>query len=242
MLLRVNNVYFSYKKRGPIVLDNINIDIYEKGIDVFLGHNGAGKSTLFMLISGHLKVKKGEIVFNSKYINNRNQIAFVPEIGGYFESFTPSENLRFRYLLSEQPEEGLNRQIDQMLKMFGLDIHDDKICKQLSCGLKKRLAIACALISNPQLLLLDEPTNGIDPVTRELLIKILYRLDKGGTKILISTHDLNFVSEIANRITILNQGKIVAEKTDCNNIDKNDLMKLYFETTMSKEVCDYEYF
>lgn len=238
MLICIKNLCFSYKKKKPNVLNNISIDISEKGIDAFLGHNGAGKTTLFLLISGHLKMKTGNIIFNSQYINSRKEIAIVPEKGGYFDSFTPSENLRFRYLLSDQPEEVIEIRIKRILNIFGLDAHDDKLSKHLSSGLQKRLAIACALICKPKLLLLDEPTNGIDPVTNELLIKTIKQLSKKNTKILFNTHDLNFVSEVADQVTILNNGKIVAEKLDWSKVDKIELKKIYFQTTDS-EALDY---
>ena len=242
MLIELKQVTYSYKKKKGNVLSDINLNIAEKGIHVFLEHNGAGKTTLFLLLSGNLKLKNGSIIFNSRHIKSRREIAFVPENGGFFESLTPSENLRFRYLLSENPEHDMDTNIIHMLGLLGLEEHKQKLCKHLSSGLKKRMSIACALICKPKILLLDEPTNGIDPATHELLIKILHRLNIKSTKILINSHDLAFVSRIADTITVLEHGKTVALINDTHEIDIEELKKLYFGSTENSEALFDEVF
>ena len=238
MLLNIKNVYFSYKK-GKEILKKINIEIPENKISVFLGHNGVGKTTLFLLISGHLKLKKGQIIFNSDLVCERSQIAFVPESGGFFDSLSVMENLKFFYLLSNCPENKLKERINLYIRLFELTDYEKIIGKKLSYGLKKRLSIACALICERKVLLLDEPTNGVDPVTHKLLINIFKQLRNKGVHILINSHDLLFVSKVADQIAILNKGKLVFNKST-NEFDINLLEKIYFYYTEKREEIPYE--
>lgn len=233
MLLRIENVCYSYKKR--VALENICLEISEKGLDVFLGHNGAGKTTLFLLISGHLKLQSGFIEINKHFVTGRKEVAFVPETGGFFESLSPIENLKFRYLLSEQPEEQMLSKIEKMVAIFGLREHSRMPGCHLSSGLKKRLALACALICKPKLLLLDEPTNGIDPVTKDLLVRILKHLNADGIKVLLNSHDLEFVSEVADNITILNNKRVYLHLCNQSEVDRDELKRIYLRSMSTEE-------
>ena len=238
MLLYLRNVSFAYKKNIE-VLSNINMEISENQIHAILGHNGAGETTLMMLISGNLKLKSGGITFNSNFVDNKKDISFVPDIGGFFGSLTVWENLRFRYLISNQSENEMKDRMDLLINMFGLTDYANEQGKKLSSGLKKRLSLACALIHRPKVLLLDEPTNGVDPTTNDMLVKILNKLKEKGTHILLNSHDIPFVSKVADDITIINKGKIVF-KGSTSELNEDDLNKLYFENTESAENKLYE--
>lgn len=238
MLLYLKDVSFAYKKNVD-VLSDINMEVLENEIHAVLGHNGAGKTTLMMLISGNLKLKSGNITFNSDFVDNKRDISFVPDTGGFFGSLTVWENLRFRYLISNQPENGMRDRIDLLINMFGLTEHVSKQGKKLSSGLKKRLSLACALVHKPKVLLLDEPTNGVDPTTNDILIKILTKLKDKRTHILLNSHDLSFVSRVADDITIIHKGVIVCRRT-ISGLNEEDLNHLYFENTESTESELYE--
>lgn len=230
MIMKIKNLNFEYKKRQSVI-SNLTLDIGETGIDTFLGHNGAGKTTLFLLISGHLKVPKGSIVFNKNIIDTRRKIAYVPEKGGYLESLTVYENLKFRYLLSAEDEMKMDETINYYLQFFDMKQYSDSLSKNLSSGCQKRLSIICALISKPKLLLLDEPTNGVDPFSRELLINTIMEYSNNGTKILINTHDLEFASLISSTAIVLDHGRIIANKIVDSNISVNELKSMYLKLT-----------
>ena len=230
MIMKIKDLNFGYKKRKSVIT-NLTLDIEETGIDTFLGHNGAGKTTLFLLISGHLKVPKGSIVFNNNIIKSRREIAYVPEKGGYLEGLTVYENLKFRYLLSAEDEMNMEKTLIYYLELFDMAQYSGLLSKNLSSGCQKRLSIICALISKPRLLLLDEPTNGIDPFSRELLIDMIIRYSKNGTKILVNTHDLEFASLISNKVIVLDHGRIIANKMINSNISVNELKKMYLNMT-----------
>lgn len=239
MLINIENVSYIYRKNKLKALKNIDLKFSEHQTHAVLGHNGAGKTTLFLLMSGYLKLQSGRITYNSKFIDNKKEIAYVPESGGFFGSLTVWENLRFRYLISEQPEQDMHERINLLIETFGLDEKINMQGKSLSTGLKKRLALACAFVHKPKILLLDEPTNGIDPTTYDMLVKILNSQKKKGHHILFNSHDLVFVSEVADDISILNQGKVVCHQ-ELENLDIEQLKQLYFENTESFEDERYE--
>ncbi len=237
MLIKIKNLDYSYGKKQ--VLKNIEFNINSNEITAILGHNGAGKTTLFKLISGLIKIKNKEIEFNSKYLNSRSQIAFVPESGGFFQDLSVLENLRFRYLLSKQDKNNMTKRINLMLNLFRLVEHEKVIGSKLSSGLQKRLSLACAIISDPKLLLLDEPTNGIDPTTQDLLIKVLAKLKSNGITIILNSHDLNFVSICADRVVIIDRGEIKYSEY-MKNLSEEDLKNIYLEHTEINEDIYYD--
>lgn len=129
--------------------------------------------------------------------------------------------------------------IRQMEEVFGLEKEENQSANHLSTGMKKRLALACALISGPRVLLLDEPTNGIDPATYALLQKLLKRLRETGVSILVSSHDLGFISKTADDIVILQEGQILYQ-APAEDVSEGELESLYFSTT-GGEVPDEEW-
>ena len=238
MLVQVKDLHFSYQK-GREVLKGLCFSLKAGKIHGFLGHNGAGKTTLFQLLAGGLRPQKGTIRFSRDALKGREDMALVPESGGFFESLTVWENLRFRYLLSGQPEKAMQGHIRQMEEIFGLEQEENHPAKHLSTGMKKRLALACALISGPRVLLLDEPTNGIDPATYALLQKLLKRLRETGVSILVSSHDLGFISKTADDIVILQEGQILYQ-APAEDVSEEELESLYF-STIGGEVPDEEW-
>lgn len=237
MILDIENMTFAYKK-NHMVIDNANLKIEENQVLALLGQNGAGKTTIFLLISGYLKLQTGTIRFNSKLIHSRKQISFVPETGGFFSSLTVFENLRFRYLLSELPEKLMQERISYLCDVFDLNENKNKVGKNLSHGTKKRLSLACAIVSKPKLLLLDEPTNGVDPVTKEVLRKIIIALKSNGTTIIVSSHDLPFVQDIADKITIIDHGKIILYGE--TSLSDFNLQSIYMEHLSEGSEVSYE--
>lgn len=239
MVLCVKNLNYSFK-RNIQVLKNINFKVEPNSVHALIGHNGAGKTTLLRLVSGQLKLKSGEFYYNKKFVNDKTEIAFVPEQGGFYERMTVYENIKFRYMISRQPENEMNLRVNLIIEIFGLEEHKNKKGKQLSSGLKKRLALACAMVHKPKVLLLDEPTNGVDPATHKMLIKIIQKLKANNTHIIICSHELDFINQVADAITIINKGEIVLDKK-LSELPKNDLENLYLEYTESKSEELYDY-
>ena len=121
-------------------------------------------------------------------------------------------------------------EMDQVLSQLKLEKYKDVIVSQLSAGLKKRVALAAAIISKPKYLILDEPTNGLDPKSREVILSILKNFKERGVTIIFSSHDLEFVYRLADEFIVLNNG-IVAKKGTCVDYNKDEFIDEYFICT-----------
>lgn len=218
-MISLKNVFFKYNKKRMIIED-LNFKIEQGDIIGILGHNGAGKTTLFKLILGILKSCSGEVVCDLE----KDKISYVPEEGGIYLNLSPIKNIFFRADINH-----INvtyEKINSYMKKLKLSNRSgDVSVREWSNGMKKRLAIVCALITSPQLLLLDEPTNGLDPESRKIVCSILQEENRKGTTILVNTHDLQLVQEICTKILIIQNGKNIY----LDIVGKQNLESLYFE-------------
>lgn len=228
-MIEIKNLNFSYG--NDIIYENFNMKFDEKKVNVILGHNGAGKTTLLKLINGLLKKESGIISFAKGVLEHQDfsDIYYLPEDNGSYCNLTIYENIKFFKKIGYVGE----KTEDDILKQFKLTKKKDIKVKYLSQGLIKRSALSNCTAYNASLLLLDEPTNGVDPETRDVIVDHIKNVKKDKT-ILVSTHDLFFASEIADRIIILNQGKVVLSEEVCNiNIEK--LKEKYFDSVTLDE-------
>lgn len=197
-------------------LDGINILLDKPGVYGFLGPNGAGKTTTFKLICGLLRPTSGRVVVGGCDMRFEPQEA-VAKLGvqfdapAYYPYLTGRENLQvFDRWLGRQSE----NKIDNLLQVVGLVEAQNRRVGGYSWGMKQRLGLAAALLSDPALMLLDEPTNGLDPGgiadVRRLLPKLAY---EQGRTILLSSHRMEEVEQICDAVTIIHQGRIVASGT-----------------------------
>jgi len=200
---------------GVRVLEDVSLTVEAGSIYGFLGPNGAGKTTTLRLILGLLKRQEGSIrIFGHEL--EKHRIETLRRVGSMIESpsiyshLTARENLALLQRIHRCPA----ARIDEVLALVGLSGTGKKKAGQFSLGMKQRLAIAVALLADPQLLILDEPTNGLDPngiiEIREML-KALNR-DRGIT-ILISSHLLSEIERLVTHIGIINKGKVVFQGT-----------------------------
>jgi lantibiotic transport system ATP-binding protein len=213
-IIRTNGLEFSFTKQEKI-LHSLNLDIPQGSIYGFLGPNGAGKTTTLKLLLGLLKIDNNPItLFGEGLAENRLQL--LRRIGSLIEQpslyghLTGKENLEVFRLAYRCKKE----RIGEVLKIVGLTRAANKKAKAYSLGMKQRLAIAIALLHDPELLILDEPTNGLDPTgiieTRDLIIQLNKEFNK---TILVSSHLLNEVEKIATHVGIIHQGKLMFQGT-----------------------------
>lgn len=185
---------------------NISISIIENSIYGLLGPNGAGKSTLLKILSGMITPTSGEIYFNNKPWS-REDLAYVGaliESPPIYGNLTAYENLKVRTLLYGLPD----KRIDEVLKIVDLTYTSKKRAKNFSMGMKQRLGIAMALLNYPKLLILDEPTNGLDPVGIGELRELIRSFPKQGITVILSSHILSEVEQIADHIGIIANGQL----------------------------------
>ncbi|MCH5138567.1 ABC transporter ATP-binding protein [Clostridiaceae bacterium UIB06] len=230
-VVTVKNLEKSYDIKKAV--DKINFIVKEGEILGLLGPNGAGKSTTINILSTILSPDNGEITIlghNFKKDINliKQEIGIVPQDIAIYEEISAEKNVRFFASLYNLKGDQLNNQVKEALELVGLyDKRYDKP-KTFSGGMKRRLNIACAIAHKPKLIIMDEPTVGIDPQSRNHILESIKILKKSGITIIYSTHYMEEVEEISDRIIIMNEGKIIAEGT------KEELkQKVNDETTYS---------
>ncbi|URZ08712.1 ABC transporter ATP-binding protein [Clostridium felsineum] len=215
-IIEVKNLKKSYKNLTAV--NEISFCVKEGEILGFLGPNGAGKSTTINILSTALKYDSGEINFMGRpikadMINIKKNIGIVPQDLAIYEDVSAEKNVKFFASLYSLKGETLKEKTKQALEFVGLyDRKDDKP-KTFSGGMKRRLNIACAIAHNPKLIIMDEPTVGIDPQSRNHILTSIKKLQKMGATIIYTTHYMEEVEEISDRIIIMDHGNIIAEGT-----------------------------
>ena len=201
------------KYDNKTIINNLNLKIKKGEIYALLGKNGAGKTTTMCMMTKLIKKDKGEIKIFNKNIENNNEIfkkiGTLIEYPGFYENLTGLENLKYFQEIQTKPDKS---QLEKILKIVGLHESKDKLVKKYSMGMKQRLAIATAIINTPDLLILDEPINGLDPkgiIDMRMFLKSLSK--EYGMTILISSHILSEIEQIADRKGIINHGEIIEE-------------------------------
>ena len=206
---------------------DVNYEMQTGEISAIIGPNGAGKSTLFNLLTGYHKADSGRVFFQGKNITNqppyriaRLGIARAFQVSNIYLALTTYENVRQSILAQQKktlnfftPAHRLaRRETMELLEVIGLAQHADSIAGNLSQGDKKRLELAIALGSRPELLFLDEPTAGMSSEETHATMKLVKRLNQEmALTILFTEHDMSVVFGYAKRLTVLHQGSIIAE-------------------------------
>jgi ABC-2 type transport system ATP-binding protein len=212
--IQVKGLQKSYRKLH--VLKGVDFEVERGSIFALLGSNGAGKTTVIKILTTLLKQDGGTATVNNfdvaaKPDDVRQSISLTGQFAAVDEILTGRENLimiaRLRHLKNPSPV------ADDLLKRFGLTDAADRRVSTYSGGMRRRLDIAMSLVGKPQLIFLDEPTNGLDPEARIEVWKIVKELANGGTTVLLTTQYLEEAEQLANRIAILHEGKIIANGT-----------------------------
>ncbi len=240
--VEINNItkYYGQQK----ALDNISLSIEKGEVLGLLGPNGAGKSTLMKIITSFLPPSTGSVKINGidvqeDSIEIRKLIGYLPENNPLYHDMYVREYLEF--VLGTYPGiKSTKSIIDDTIKLTGLELEKKKKIGELSKGYKQRVGLAQALIHNPEILILDEPTSGLDPNQLVEIRKIITDLGKDKT-VILSTHIMQEVEAICNRVVIIDRGKIVAddtpEKLSAKN-RKNTTFKVEFKEKISKQLIE----
>ncbi len=227
LVLEVNNVSKQYGKQQA--LEHFNLNVNKGEIVGVAGPNGAGKTTLFRIITGMTPVYDGDLkLFGSLDATglreNRKYLGTIIEDPAFFPEISAKQNLEFYRI--QRGVKDKNR-IDELLTLVGLADVGNKKFKGFSLGMKQRLAIALALIHEPELLVFDEPTNGLDPAGIIQVRKLLQKLAKEtNLTILVSSHILSELENLATRFVIVNHGKKIDEFT---KEELQERLQSYFE-------------
>jgi len=221
MSLVVNTLCKNYGHQ--VAVNEVSFELKPGEIVGFLGPNGAGKSTTLKMLAGFLEADKGSITLNGERINQnatavKKQIGYLPESNALYQDLYVKEYLQF--LTSVHSITHASAAIQSVIEKTGLGQMQDKKIAALSKGYKQRLGIAAAIIHQPTLILLDEPTAGLDP-NQLIEIRALIQSLSKDTMILFSTHILQEVTAICDRVLVLHQGRLVADEPTRQLLDKH---------------------
>lgn len=207
MTLILNNVTKKY--RDFVAVDNIDFTIERGEIFGLIGQNGAGKTTTFRMILNLQETTAGDILWEGQSVNklNRDFLGYLPEERGIYPQMKVEEQLYFFGELRGKTKKFLKPKIDYWLERFDLVEKRKDKAETLSKGNQQKVQLIASFIHEPQFLILDEPFSGLDPVNRDLLMAAILSLKDAGTTILFSSHQMDNVEELCDRLCILKRGK-----------------------------------
>jgi ABC-2 type transport system ATP-binding protein len=204
-----------YKQfKNLLAVDNLSLNVREGEFFGFLGPNGAGKSTTIRMLCGLLRPDAGQIRvagydLTTQPLLVKAQIGVLPEETNLYERLTSLEALLFAGQMFGLTREEARERADDLLALMELTEAKDKLIVDYSMGMKKKTALATALIHRPKVMFLDEPFNGIDPISVRAIRNVLRQLTERGTTIFISSHVMEVIERLCSRVAIINKGRIV---------------------------------
>jgi len=215
-MLEIRNVRKTY---GSLVaVDDVSFSVERGRLTGLLGPNGAGKTTTVSMIAGLTSPERGEVLVGGKALRGdtdplKRKIGLVPQDLALYDDLSARENLRYFGALYGLSGSALDGAMTSTLTLVGLaDRAGDRV-KTYSGGMKRRLNLAAGLLHDPEILLLDEPTVGVDPHSRNAIFDNLEELKRRGKALLYTTHYMEEVERLADRIVIIDNGKVVANDT-----------------------------
>jgi len=216
MLASMKNVIKRYGDQT--VVDHFNLDVIEGEVLGLLGPNGAGKSTTINMLCGLINANAGDITLfgqeqSVRNLDARRDLGLVTQDITLFSELSVIDNLRYFGGLYGLRGAKLKKRVADVLKFIDLADHIKKKPKQLSGGMKRRLNIGCALVHEPKLLIMDEPTVGIDPQSRNHILESVKKLTEQGTTVIYTSHYMEEVEAVCDRIVIMDAGRVIAEGT-----------------------------
>lgn len=220
-MIKFENVTKVYPKSDKPALDNISLEV-EKGEFVFLvGLSGSGKSTFLRLVLREERPTSGSIHVAGKDLNTLSNWK-VPQlrrqVGTVFQDFrllpnkTVSENVAFTLHVLGFSRKEIAREVPEVLELVGLEDKADRKPGELSGGEQQRVAIARAYVSKPAILIADEPTGNLDPATSVGIMKLLDRINRDGTTVVMATHDAGIVDQMRKRVIELDAGHVIRDQ------------------------------
>ncbi len=214
--LRIENLHKSFKTgfipKGKKILNGISLEVRGGEIFGYLGPNGAGKTTTLKCVLGLIFPDKGSIeIFGHSNLSMqaKEKIGFLPENPYFYDYLTATEFLGFYSDLSLVKKQDKQTQIDSLLKLVGLEHAAALQLRKFSRGMLQRIGLAQALINDPSLVLLDEPLGGLDPLGRKEIRDVIVRLKGEGKTVFLSSHILQDIEMICDRVAILLEGRII---------------------------------
>lgn len=234
-MLKVKQLTKKYDSK-TLAVNNVGFEIHPSEVCILLGPNGAGKSTSIKCIAGLLRFK-GEISIDGKHnksMDAKRIFGYAPEMPALYDLLTVHEHVEF--IAKAYGLEDYEEYRDQLFKRFDLMDKTDKVGKELSKGMQQKVSIILALITRPKLLLFDEPMIGLDPKAINELKKLIIELKNQGVAILVSTHIIDSIEGLWDRVLIMNKSDIVSNYTRKEiEASNNTLEEIFFQVTVGED-------
>jgi cell division transport system ATP-binding protein len=220
-VIRFENVSSTYVGHTKPALTEVSADIGAGEFVFLVGESGSGKSTFLRLVLREIRATQGKVFVADKELSrlrNWKVPALRRQIGTVFQDFrllpnkTVAENVAFALQVIGKPRSQINKVVPETLELVGLDGKGRRMPDELSGGEQQRVAIARAFVNRPQILIADEPTGNLDPNTSVGIMKLLDRINRTGTTIVMATHDSGIVDQMRKRVIELDQGRVVRDQ------------------------------
>ncbi|PQA60042.1 ABC transporter ATP-binding protein [Siphonobacter curvatus] len=213
-VISIENLQNAYND-GQLVLKGINLEVQAGEIVGYIGPNGAGKSTTIKILLGMIPSFTGEVRvlgqdIRTEALEIKKQVGYVPENAALYEVLTPVEYLTFIGRLYSMSDAVIQRKAEDLLHLVGLSNHINSRMNTFSKGMRQKVLLISGLIHNPEIIFLDEPLSGLDANAVILVKEILAQLKTAGKTIFYSSHIMDVVEKISDRIVIINQGQVIA--------------------------------
>lgn len=232
-IISIKDLQMSYGSKK--VLNGINLEIPRGQIIGYIGTNGAGKSTTIKIMLGILEGYSGKVEILGQDISNgsieyKKKIGYVPELADIYENLTAYEYVSFLGGIYGLEEKKLIERVTKLMGLFGIEGAIDSRISSYSKGMKQKLIIICSLIHNPDILFFDEPLGGLDANSVMVFKEVMKSLAKSGKTIFYSSHIMDVVEKVSDRILLLNEGQIVADGSfeDLKNNKKEGTLEEIF--------------
>ena len=217
-MIRLYNVSKSYAKSQNLAVDNLSLEIKDGEIFGFLGPNGAGKSTTIKMITGILSPTSGTIEVDGINIADnplkaKSCIGFVPDNHEIYETLKGNEYLNFIGTMYGVDGNTLKSRVEEYAQLFSMTDALPKMSSSYSHGMKQKLLIIAALVHEPKVWVLDEPMTGLDPQSAYQLKQLMRKHANAGNTVFFSSHVIDVVEKVCDRIAIINHGRLVAVDT-----------------------------
>src|SRR5437763_2767332 len=211
-MIRLENITKRYGNKTAV--DGLSLDIPSGELFAFLGPNGAGKTTTIKMLCGLLFPTRGSVRIGNHDLHRdgdraRQLLSYVPDLPFLYEKLTGREFLQFIAAMYGLPPDHARQRIAEVIDQFDLDEFVDDLTERYSHGMRQRTVFASALVHVPKVLITDEPTVGLDPRSVRELKDLLRQQAAGGTTVFLSSHSLDVVEEVGDRIAILEPGGLV---------------------------------
>jgi ABC-2 type transport system ATP-binding protein len=216
LAIDVENIGFRYPGNPQVSFSQLNLQVAKGERFGLFGPNGAGKTTLISLMTGLLSADEGHIALLGQEVGKQKSgvnklFGFVPQDFSFYHELSPVENLEFFGAWSGLDKQTIKTRTDELLTILGLNDVRNKQVQKFSGGMKRRVNLAIGVMHDPAILFLDEPTVGVDVQTGHAIINYLLQLNKKGTTLVYTSHQLSEAEGLCEQVALIDSGKIIAQ-------------------------------